>query len=241
NLTDRKAAKVTDNAFEGAFGMIATPSLTAQETDMVEHQDSMDELHDEMSAEDPIDSEEAPEIEIPDEAVIEEPFVSAAEMFIQADSDNDGSLSVEELSLATGLSEQESAELHKSADKDEDGKMSLSEFVASSAAEKVASNLPRPVAPVRRPVNRTESRPTMQSNPPPQQPIPAQNLQPRPIQPNPLPQPMNNLTPQYPPQQTSWNQTVQPTIRSGVSCRGCGIGIDPFWRFCPVCGGQNLN
>ena len=38
NLTDRKAAKVTDNAFEGAFGMIATPSLTAQETDMVEHQ-----------------------------------------------------------------------------------------------------------------------------------------------------------------------------------------------------------
>ena len=241
NLTDRKAAKVTDNAFEGAFGMIATPSLTAQETDMVEHQDSMDESHDESSAADPSDSEEAPEMEITDESVIEEPFVSAAEMFIQADSDNDGNLSVEELSLATGLSEQESAELHKSADKDEDGKMSLSEFVASPAAEKVASNLPRPVAPVRRPVNRTESRSTMQSNQPPQQPIPAQNIQPRPIQPNPVPQPMNNLPPQYPPQQPSWNQTVQPTIRSGVSCRGCGIGIDPFWRFCPVCGGQNLN
>jgi RNA polymerase subunit RPABC4/transcription elongation factor Spt4 len=23
-------------------------------------------------------------------------------------------------------------------------------------------------------------------------------------------------------------------------CRSCGIGIDPYWRFCPVCGGQNL-
>ena len=98
---------------------------------MVEHQDSMDESHDESSAADPSDSEEAPEMEITDESVIEEPFVSAAEMFIQADSDNDGNLSVEELSLATGLSEQESAELHKSADKDEDGKMSLSEFVIS--------------------------------------------------------------------------------------------------------------
>ena len=38
---------------------------------------------------------------------------------------------------------------------------------------------------------------------------------------------MNNLPPQYPPQQPPLNQTVQPTIRSGVSCRGCGIGIDP--------------
>jgi len=33
--------------------------------------------------------------------------------------------------------------------------------------------------------------------------------------------------------------SVQPTIRSGVMCRGCGIGLDPYWRFCPVCGTQN--
>jgi rRNA maturation endonuclease Nob1 len=33
---------------------------------------------------------------------------------------------------------------------------------------------------------------------------------------------------------------IQPTIRSGIHCRGCGIGLDPYWRFCPVCGQQNL-
>ena len=55
-----------------------------------------------------------------------------------------------------GISVEESQELHKSADKDGDGEMSLSEFVASPAVEKVASNLPRPVAPARKPVNRSE-------------------------------------------------------------------------------------
>jgi len=34
-------------------------------------------------------------------------------------------------------------------------------------------------------------------------------------------------------------QPMQPTIRSGLHCRGCRIGIDPNWRFCPVCGTQN--
>ncbi|MEC8167442.1 MAG: hypothetical protein VX052_00350, partial [Candidatus Thermoplasmatota archaeon] len=49
---------------------------------------------------------------------------------------------------------------------------------------------------------------------------------------------------QQPPQQQGWPRPqaplVQPTIRSGVHCRGCGIGLDPYWRFCPVCGQQNL-
>ena len=43
-------------------------------------------------------------------------------------------------------------------------------------------------------------------------------------------------------QQQAWNQPVQPmqpTIRSGLHCRGCRIGVDPNWRFCPVCGTQN--
>ena len=48
--------------------------------------------------------------------------------------------------------------------------MSLSEFVASPAVEKVASNLPRPVAPVRKPVNRSE--------PNTQQVLPSQNSTP---------------------------------------------------------------
>ena len=57
------------------------------------------------------------------------------------------------------------------------------------------------------------------------------------------PRPMNQNQPVQRPQpinQNNWNQPVQPTIRSGVLCRGCGIGLDPYWRYCPVCGGQNL-
>ena len=43
-------------------------------------------------------------------------------------------------------------------------------------------------------------------------------------------------------QQQGWNQPsqpMQPTIRSGLNCRGCRVGVDPNWRFCPVCGTQN--
>jgi rRNA maturation endonuclease Nob1 len=32
---------------------------------------------------------------------------------------------------------------------------------------------------------------------------------------------------------------MQPTINSGLSCRGCRIGVDLNWRFCPICGTQN--
>ena len=232
-LTDRKAAKATENAFEGAFG-IATE--TPQHEDTAQAEDVEVEVI----------TEAVPEEMIVDEQESEEPFVSAAEMFIQSDTDGDGTLSVEELSQATGLSIEEAEEIHESADLDDDGSMSLSEFVASPVVEKVASNLPKPVAPVRRPVSLSDQPNTQQShatvNPPqpqqsfPQQPInmpiPPQNVNPQPIN---RPQPIN----QQPPLQ-QWNQPVQPTIRSGVMCRSCGIGIDPYWRFCPVCGGQNL-
>ena len=241
-LTDRKAAKATENAFEGAFGI-------ATETETLEHEESVqvDQVVEEVV------TEPAGEEMVVEEQEIEEPFVSAAEMFIQSDTDGDGTLSVEELSQATGLSIEEAEEIHESADLDDDGSMSLSEFVASPAVEKVASNLPKPVAPVRRPVSLGDQSNTVQQSPAkpetnpqvqqafPQQPIarpiPPQNVNPQPIirqQPINRPPPIN----QHPPQQ--WNQPVQPTIRSGVMCRGCGIGIDPYWRFCPVCGGQNL-
>ena len=232
-LTDRKAAKATENAFEGAFGI-------ATETPQHEHPAQAEDVEVEVI------TEAMPKEMIVDEQESEEPFVSAAEMFIQSDTDGDGSLSVEELSQATGLSIEEAEDIHESADLDDDGSMSLSEFVASPVVEKVASNLPKPVAPVRRPVSLRDQPNTQQSratiNPPqpqqsfPQQPInmpiPPQNVNPQPIN---RPQPIN----QQPPLQ-QWNQPVQPTIRSGVMCRSCGIGIDPYWRFCPVCGGQNL-
>lgn len=232
-LTDRKAAKATENAFEGAFGIATEP---AQHEDTVQTEDFEDEVVTEAVAE---------EI-IADEQVSEEPFVSAAEMFIQSDTDGDGTLSVEELSQASGLSIEEAEEIHESADLDDDGSMSLSEFVASPVVEKVASNLPKPVAPVRRPVNLGDQSNTVQQSPAavtpsqPQQSFPQQPIG-RPIMPqNVNRQPINRPQPinQVPPQ--PWNQPVQPTIRSGVTCRSCGIGIDPYWRFCPVCGGQNL-
>ena len=243
NLTDRKAAKVTDNAFEGAFGMMAqteveTMEETAEETDVAA---------DSAIIEEPQPEEVPVQTQAPADDVVEEPFVSAAEMFIQADTNEDGSLSVDELAEAAGISQEESKELHESADKDSDGKMSLSEFVASPAVEKVASNLPKPVAPVRRPVNRAEPRP-VEENTVPRQAFPPQSEAPRPIPPQNVtpqpvvrPQPVNPSPTPMPQQQPMWNQPVQPTIRSGVNCRACGIGIDPFWRFCPVCGGQNLN
>ena len=44
-------------------------------------------------------------------------------------------------------------------------------------------------------------------------------------------------------QQTAAQQAQQgqtelpsPTIKSGVHCQGCGIGLDPNWNNCPVCG-----
>ncbi|DAC57724.1 MAG TPA: hypothetical protein D7I03_06965 [Candidatus Poseidoniales archaeon] len=225
-ITDRKAAKVTDNAFEGAFGM-AQSGLE----DVVETVEKTETNEADVVAEESIEEQTEKISNLQEENTTEEPFVSAAEMFIQSDKDDDGTLSVEELADATGLSIEESKELHKEADKDDDGKMSLSEFVASPVVEKVAANLPRPVAPVRKPVNRAEPKPNQQQNTPPQ------NLAPQPVVSS---QPINQAPPQMP-QQPMWNQPVQPTIRSGVNCRGCGIGIDPFWRFCPVCGSQNLN
>ena len=232
-LSDRKAAKATENAFEGAFGIASEPA---------EHEDTVQA----QNVEDEVISETVVEEMIADEQASEEPFVSAAEMFIQSDTDGDGTLSVEELSQASGLSIEEAEEIHESADLDDDGSMSLSEFVASPAVEKVASNLPKPVAPVRRPVSLSDQSNTAQQSPAtinpsqPQQSFPQQPIN-RPILPQSVnPQPINRRQPINQPPPQPWNQPVQPTIRSGVTCRSCGIGIDPYWRFCPVCGAQNL-
>jgi len=150
------------------------------------------------------------------------------------------------LAQATGTSLEEAAELHAEADADGDGVVTLSEFIASPAAEKTAG-LPKPVAPVRRPLGQGAAQAQPQPAPvqqPPQQPQPQPWQQQQPQQQGwPAQQPQQGW-PQQPPQQQGWPRPqaplVQPTIRSGVHCRGCGIGLDPYWRFCPVCGQQNL-
>ena len=210
--SEKQVAKATQDAFSGAFSSELVP-----------------------------EPEPAPEPEMP--AVEEEPeFVSAAEHFIAADGDGSGALDIEELAQATGTTLEEATELHAEADTDGDGVVTLSEFIASPAAEKTAA-LPKPVAPVRRPLGQgaPQAQPAPASQPPqPQQP---QRWQQQPQQGWPQQQPQQGW-PQQQPQQQGWPRPqaplVQPTIRSGVHCRGCGIGLDPYWRFCPVCGQQNL-
>ena len=172
----------------------------------------------------------------------EEEWVSDAERFIAADVDDSGSLSVEELAVAANVSIEEAEELHTAADTDGDGEVSLSEFVSSEAAQKMSS-LPRPVAPVRRPIQ-SQQTPQQQT---PQQPVRQQPTSPGVAAPQmgwqqPLPQQQPMRQPmQQPmmPQQPTMN--IQPTIRSGIHCRGCGIGLDPNWRFCPICGNMNMS
>ena len=129
---------------------------------------------------------------------------------------------------ATGLSVEESKELHKLADKDDDGKMSLSEFVASPA-EKVAANLPEPVAPVRKPVNRTEPKPSQQ-----------QNFQPQSLTPQPVvkSQSINQRPPQIP-QQQMWNLDTA-NNRSSEIVETVELVLTHL-AFLSVCGSQNLN
>ncbi len=221
---EREVARVTQDAFAGAFSsqLEHEPAPAAIETSV-------------------------PESDLNGQAMEpqEEEFVSAAEHFIAADEDGSGALDVEELARATGTSVEEAAALHAEADTDGDGVVTLSEFISSPAAEKTAS-LPKPVAPVRRPLGANsqpqaqpvQQRPPPLAQPPVQQPMPNQQGWQQ-------PPPQQQGWQQPPPQQQGWQQPpqrplVQPTIRSGVHCRGCGVGLDPYWRFCPVCGQQNL-
>ena len=213
--SEKQVAKATQDAFSGAFSseLIPEPEPTVDPEPVAIEEDTGTE------------------------------FVSAAEHFIAADGDGSGALDVEELAQATGTDLEEAAALHAEADTDGDGVVTLSEFIASPAAEKTAA-LPKPIAPVRRPLGQRTA---------PAQPQPAPTQQPP--QPQPWQQPQQQGWPaQQPQQQQGWPAQqpqqqgwprpqaplVQPTIRSGVHCRGCGIGLDPYWRFCPVCGMQNL-
>jgi hypothetical protein len=187
----------------------------------------------------------------------EELFTSAAEHFIAADTDGSEQLSVEELAVATGTTLEEATVLHAEADTDGDGSVSLSEFMSSPAAGK-AAGLPRPVAPVRKPLTQPVQQ-QQEPQQPPQQPQQQSQQQQQGWNQQQQQQGWNQQHQQQQAwnqqqQQQGWNQqqpthqwnqahptmpSVQPTIRSGVMCRGCGIGLDPYWRFCPICGTQN--
>ena len=262
---EKQVAKATQDAFAGAFDLGLQEETKASEPVQIEEPELVPEPEPEPVPEpepepepEPLPTQPAPEpivesspepkaspLEMP--VTEEELFTSAAEHFISADTDGSEQLSVEELAVATGTTIEEATALHAEADTDGDGSVSLSEFMASPAAEKAAS-LPRPVAPIRKPLSQPAQ------PPPPQQ--PAQQPQQQQGWNQQQQQGWNQQQQQgwNQQQQQGWNQqpthqwnqahptmpSVQPTIRSGVMCRGCGIGLDPYWRFCPVCGTQNV-
>ena len=230
--SEKQVAKATQDAFSGAFSSQLVPEA------------------------EPPESAESGAIETVAFTDEETEFVSAAEHFIAADEDGSGALDVEELAQATGTSIEEATALHAEADTDGDGVVTLSEFISSPAAEKTAA-LPKPVAPVRRPLGQRQAaqpaapvqQPLAPATQPPAQPTQQPWQQPPPQQRWPQQQPPRQSWPQQQPPQQGWPQQrptqpqaplVQPTIRSGVHCRNCGIGLDPYWRFCPVCGTQNM-
>jgi hypothetical protein len=240
---DRQVARATQDAFSGAFSSVLLPEDDPVAKAVVSEASAPIETG-EVGA--PVGSEPVG----PGEG---DEFVSAAEHFIAADGDGSGALDVEELASATGTSIEEAAELHAEADTDGDGVVSLSEFISSPAAERTAA-LPKPVAPVRKPLASNQA-PAQQQPAPvqqrpqplPQQPWqqqPPQQAQPQQQQPWQQQQQGWQQPPQQQGQRPGWPQPqapmIQPTIRSGIHCRGCGIGLDPYWRFCPVCGQQNL-
>tara|TARA_B110000459_G_scaffold192372_1_gene229502 strand:- start:7494 stop:9143 length:1650 start_codon:yes stop_codon:yes gene_type:complete len=281
---EKQVAKATQDAFAGAFdlgrGEESEPAANEEPTIVAEPEPvHLEEVEHEPQ---PVVEQEAePEPEptpvlVPEPSVEltplevpvseEELFTSAAEHFIAADTDGSEQLSIEELAIATGTNVEEATTLHAEADTDGDGSVSLSEFMSSPAAEKAAS-LPRPVAPIRKPLDQKPQPQPQQPQQPeqPQQQDWDQQQQGQPQQPAQQQQAWNQQQ-QGQPQQQDWNQqqqgqpqqgwnqqqpthqwnqahptmpSVQPTIRSGVMCRGCGIGLDPYWRFCPVCGTQN--
>ena len=262
---EKQVAKATQDAFAGAFDIGLKEESTEVPVSTPTPETVPEELPEPMVpvTPDPVQEvipEPAPEPTAPEPAVSplempvteEELFTSAAEHFIAADTDGSEQLSVEELAVATGTTLEEATVLHAEADTDGDGSVSLSEFMSSPAAGKAAA-LPRPVAPVRKPLNQPVQQQQQPQQQQPQQPQQHQgwNQQPQPQQQgwNQQQQGWNQQQ-----QQRGWNQqqpthqwnqahptmpSVQPTIRSGVMCRGCGIGLDPYWRFCPICGTKN--
>ena len=122
--------------------------------------------------------------------------------FLAADTDGDGHLSKDEVLQMVGDVEV-ADDFFKAADTDGDGEISLPEFIAATPnssrpkSEDSVSSLPRPVAPMRRPIVGDT----------------AENVG-----------------------ITTARVGIQHVIKSGINCGGCGIGIDPHWRHCVVCG-----
>ena len=211
----RKDSEKTEDAFAGAFGMAEPESEPEPEPEP-----------------EPV-SEAEPEVETEDESTLEDAFAAA-------DVDNSGGLSIEEVAQATGLELEDAAKIHAEADIDGDGQVTLEELKSNpEVAEKMA--LPKPVKPIRagiqtpQPVQQQQQQQAWTQQQ--QQEAWAQQQQ----QEAWAQQQQQQAWAQQQQQQGGGQpiQPMQPTILSGIHCRGCRIGVDANWKFCPVCGTQN--
>ena len=209
----RKDSEKTEDAFAGAFGMVEPES----DPEPVPEAEAEPELEPEL------------ELEIETESTLEHAFAAA-------DVDNSGGLSIEEVAQATGLELEDAAKIHAEADIDGDGQVTLEELKSNpEVAEKMA--LPKPVKPIRAGIQTPQPAQQQQQ----QQEAWAQQQQQQ--------QQEAWAQQQQQQQQEAWAQQqqgggqpvqpMQPTILSGIHCRGCRIGVDANWKFCPVCGTQN--
>ena len=205
-VDERKESEKTDDAFSGAFSVMAPEPEPRPEP------------------------EPKPEPE-PEPQPEPEPAPTLADAFAAADTDNSGGLSVQEIADATGMGIEEAEKIHAEADTDGDGEVTLEELKSQPAVtERMA--LPKPVKPIRAGIKNSPPQQSQQINQQQQAWLAQQQQQ----------QQQQAWLAQQQQQQQGWGQPVQPmqpTIRSGIYCRGCRIGIDPNWRFCPVCGTQN--
>ena len=227
-VDNRKETEKTEDAFSGAFGLIEEepePEVKPEITEELEAAVSVEEKED-----------------VAEESEDSETDASLEDAFAAADVDGSGGLSIEEVAEATGLDIEDAAKLHAEADVDGDGQVTLEELKSKpEVVEKMA--LPKPVKPVRAGV----------ANPQQQQPVQQQAWQQQQQEAQQQAWQQQQLQQQQAVQQQAWQQQqqaqqqgwnqpaqpIQPTIQSGLTCRGCRIGVDVNWRFCPVCGTQN--
>ena len=264
-IDDRKDTEKTDDAFSGAFSISEPEPAPKPEPvtkpEPVPKPEPVTKPEPVIVEEVQIVPEELIEKEIVDEIGLEEAFAAA-------DADDSGGLSVEEVAQATGLDIKEAAKLHAEADIDGDGQVTLEELKAKPEVV-IKMALPKPVRPVSRPIQPEPSpaqlqqqalqaqaieqqklleqqrlqQQAWQQQQLQQQQLQQQQLQQQQLQQQQLQQQQQQQQQQQPQQpQQGWSQPaqpMQPTIRSGIACRGCRIGVDPNWKFCPVCGSQN--
>jgi len=241
-VDDRKESEKTDDAFSDAFAVMS-PTI---EPDSVELPDLVSPTQQEAASppQTVADIEPVLELESPSE-----PEPTLEDAFEAADADDSGGLSVQEIIDATGMETEEAEEIHSEADLDGDGEVTLEELKSQpEIVEKLA--LPKPVKPIRAGIKNPQQKPApaMQQQQQQQQQQQAwlaqqQQQQQQAWLAQQQQQQQQAWLAQQRQQQQAWNnqptQPMQPTIRSGIHCRSCRIGVDPSWRFCPVCGTQN--